>query len=99
MCFCFPSLGEGFGIPVLEAMQCGSPVITANVMALPEVAGEVAILINPHDEDQFKQAILDLYKSESLRKEMSEKGKQRARLFSWDKCVDKMIDVYLKTKN
>jgi len=96
MCFCFPSLVEGFGIPVLEAMQCGSPVITSNVTSLPEVAGDAAILIDPCDEDSFKQAILDLYKNSSLRKEMSEKGKQRAQLFSWDKCVDQMIEVYSK---
>lgn len=94
LCFAFPSLYEGFGLPVLEAMQCGVPVITSNVSSLPEIAGGAALLVDPCDSNSLNQAILNIYNNSSLAKELSEKGINRARDFSWDKCVDKMIQVY-----
>ncbi|OAI50952.1 hypothetical protein AYO37_00605 [Opitutia bacterium SCGC AG-212-L18] len=94
LCFCFPSLYEGFGIPVLEAMQCGAPVITSNVSSLPEVAGDAAILVNPLDTGALCQAFLNLYNDRELCKALSIKGIQHAKSFTWDACVDKMIEVY-----
>lgn len=94
MCYSFPSLYEGFGLPVLEAMQCGAPVITSNVSSLPEIAGDAAIFIDPLDNDAFQNALLKLYKNSGLRKTLSEKGKERATLFPWDKCISKTLAVY-----
>lgn len=94
MCFCFPSLYEGFGLPVLEAMQCGTPIITSNVSSLPEIAGGAACLVNPLNDDEFKQSILDIKNNFILRKTMSEKGLKRASEFSWEKCTNEMIKVY-----
>ena len=99
LCFCFPSLYEGFGIPVLEAMQCGTPVITSNVSSLPEIAGDAAILIDPLDRDALVQAMLNLYKDSNLRKVLSNKGLEQAKKFSWDFCTDKMVEVYKKYSN
>lgn len=94
MCFCFPSLYEGFGLPILEAMQCGAPVITSNVTSLPEIAGDAALLINPKDNEDFQNAGLKLYKDSNLRKSLSEKSKSRAAQFTWEKCVKETIAVY-----
>ncbi|OAI50951.1 hypothetical protein AYO37_00600 [Opitutia bacterium SCGC AG-212-L18] len=94
LCFCFPSLYEGFGIPVLEAMQCGAPVITSNVSSLPEVAGDAAILVDPLDTSALCQAFLNLYNDRELCQILSLKGIQHAKSFTWDACVDKMIEVY-----
>lgn len=99
MCFCFPSLYEGFGLPVLEAMKCGAPVITSNVTSLPEIAGNAALLINPTDNEDFQNAVLKLYKSSSLRKSFSAKSKQRAAYFTWEKSVKQTIDIYEQLKN
>lgn len=93
-CFCFPSLYEGFGIPVLEAMQCGAPVITSNVSSLPEIAGDAAILIDPLDKDALCQSFLNIYKDPNLRQSLATMGIQQAKKFSWDACVEKMIEGY-----
>lgn len=93
-CYSFPSLYEGFGLPVLEAMQCGTPVITSNVSSLPEIAGDSALLIDPCCNDSFQNALFSLYKNSTLRKTLSEKGKKRAALFSWEKCINKTLAVY-----
>lgn len=97
LCFCFPSLYEGFGIPVLEAMQCGAPVITSNVSSLPEVAGNAALLVDPLNKDDLCQAVINLYNDPDLRQLLSNKGFEQAKKFSWDACVDKMIEVYKKS--
>ena len=85
MAFLFPSLYEGFGLPPLEAMQCGTPVITSNISSLPEVVGEAAIKINPKDEDALSQAMLDIYKKVDLRQELSMLSLERAKMFNWQK--------------
>jgi len=90
----FPSLYEGFGLPVLEAMQCGAPVITSNTTSLPEVAGDAAILIKPTDEDALCQSMLDLLRDESLRLKLRRKGLERAALFSWERCADSTVAAY-----
>jgi glycosyltransferase involved in cell wall biosynthesis len=92
--FAFPSLDEGFGMPVLEAMAAGTPVITSNRSALPEVAGEAALLVNPEDADAIGQAMRDLTQSDERRQDLARRGMARARLFPWDKAVIKTWEVY-----
>ncbi len=92
--FVYPSLYEGFGLPVLEAMACGTPVITSNVSSLPEVAGDAAILIDPRDSASLAKNIAKLLADAGLRKAFSEKGLERAKHFGWDKCAQQTLDVY-----
>ncbi len=94
MMFIYPSLYEGFGLPPLEAMQCGVPVIAANSTSIPEVVGDAGILVDPLDINEISDSIYTLYNSESLRKEFRERGLQRAKLFSWTKCADDTVNVY-----
>lgn len=94
--FIFPSLLEGFGLPVLEAMQCGVPVISSNATSLPEVYGEAAIAINPTKKEELIKAIENLYSNDNLRKQYIEKGLEQAKKFTWEKTVDIMVNEYLK---
>jgi len=94
MFFIYPSLYEGFGLPPLEAMKCGTPVITSNNSSLPEVVGDAGIMINPKSEKQLVDAIYKLYKDEDLRKELNKKGLKQAEMFSWEKTVNKMIKKF-----
>src|SRR4029079_4127564 len=71
LAFVYPSFCEGFGLPPLEAMQCGTPVIASNATSLPEVVGDAGILLDPTDEDGLCRAVLDLYRNERLRRDMS----------------------------
>jgi len=93
--FTFISQYEGFGMPPLEAMQAGTPVITSNNSSLPEVVGDAAIMIDYNSEEQCIKAFEDLYFNEDLRKQYIEKGLERAKLFSWEKTVDKMTKVMI----
>jgi glycosyltransferase involved in cell wall biosynthesis len=81
----FPSLWEGFGLPVLEAMACGTPVITSNISSLPEVAGDAAILINPYNTGEITAAMQAVVNDSSLRSHLSTQGITRAKQFSWEK--------------
>ncbi|MDO8735163.1 MAG: glycosyltransferase family 1 protein, partial [Elusimicrobiota bacterium] len=92
--FVFPSLYEGFGLPILEAMACGTPVITSDVYSMPEVAGDAAIMVNPEKISEITAAILKIVKDENLRKSLIEKGFQRAKLFNWEKTARKTLEVY-----
>lgn len=92
--FLYPSLYEGFGLPPLEAMQCGMPVITSNVASIKEVVGDAAIKVPPTDADALCQAILSITTSETLRSELSEKGLKQASLFSWDKFIAQHVALY-----
>jgi glycosyltransferase involved in cell wall biosynthesis len=92
--FAFPSLDEGFGMPVLEAMAAGTPVLTSNRSALPEVAGDAGMLVDPEDQEALGQALRDLTRREDLRQEFSRRGRERARLFTWEKAVRETWDVY-----
>jgi glycosyltransferase involved in cell wall biosynthesis len=94
MVFAFPSLDEGFGMPLLEAMAAGTPVVTSNRSALPEVAGEAALLVAPEDTAALADALRDLTESESLRAELARRGAARAREFTWEKAVRQTWDVY-----
>ena len=94
LAFVYPSLYEGFGLPPLEAMQCGTPVITSNTSSLPEVVGDAGIVINPTNSDDLCQAMLDLINNSTLRHQLSQKGLDRATQFSWIKCAEETIKVY-----
>jgi glycosyltransferase involved in cell wall biosynthesis len=90
----FPSIHEGFGLPPLEAMQCGTPVITSNTSSLPEVAGDAAILVSPTDADALCAAMLSLYRSPELRAGMRVKSLAQAKKFSWEKCARDTLAAY-----
>lgn len=94
--FVFPSLYEGFGLPVLEAMQCGTPVIASNTTALPEVAGDAGLLIDPTDSEALCQAMLALVNDDQLRISLSQKGLERSKLFSWERCAEQTVGLYRK---
>jgi glycosyltransferase involved in cell wall biosynthesis len=92
--FAYPSLYEGFGIPVLEAMMCGIPVLTSEVAALPEVVGDCALLVPPTDTDAMSKALLRLLESDTLRADLAARGLRRAAQFSWDRCARETLAVY-----
>ncbi len=92
--FAFPSLDEGFGMPLLEAMAAGVPIVTSNCSALPEVAGEAALLVDPRDTKALGGALLRLAGDENLRRELIQKGRERTALFTWEKAVRQTWDVY-----
>ena len=92
--FLFPSIHEGFGLPVLEAMACGAPVITSNATALPEVAGDAALLVNPHDETEFLKALLRIVEDRSFRQTLIAKGLKQANRFTWQRTARETLAVY-----
>ncbi len=91
--FVFPSLYEGFGLPVLEAMACGTPVLCSNVSSLPEVAGDAALLVDPLDVRSIAEAMNHLLQEEGLRTQLVERGFRQARQFSWDRCARETLAV------
>jgi glycosyltransferase involved in cell wall biosynthesis len=93
-CFCYPSLMEGFGLPVLEAFNCGCPVIAADNSSIPEVAGEAAVLLDANDHQGWVTAIQRLATETTFADDYRLKGQKRAMLFSWEKCAKQTIDVY-----
>jgi glycosyltransferase involved in cell wall biosynthesis len=92
--FCFPSLYEGFGLPVLEAMACGTPVVTSNSSSLPEVAGDGAILVDPNNVDEIAHAMQRILEDPELARDLRRRGLQRAAQFSWEKTAKETIAVY-----
>jgi glycosyltransferase involved in cell wall biosynthesis len=97
--FVYPSLYEGFGLPPLEAMQCGTPVITSNTSSLPEVVGDAGIMVNPYDVDELANKMYEVLTNGGLREELSKKGLERAKLFSWKKCAEEHLKVYEEVYN
>lgn len=94
--FIYPSLYEGFGLPPLEAMACGTPVIVSSVASLPEVCGDAAIYVEPTDYIDIKNKILVIAKDEKLREELSQKSKAQAAFFSWEKSAIEHFEVFEK---
>lgn len=92
--FVYPSLYEGFGFPVAQAMAAGTPVITSNTSCLPEVAGEGAMFVDPHSSAELRSSIERLLESASLRSQLSSRGKDRASQFRWDVCARKSLEFF-----
>ncbi len=92
--FAYPSLYEGFGLPVLEAMQCGIPVLTSNVSALPEITGDAALLVSPTDVEEIAHGLTRLLEHEELRTALRARGYLRAQGFSWERCARETLAVY-----
>ena len=97
--FAFPSLDEGFGMPVLEAMGRGAAVVTSNTSAMPEVAEDAALLVDPHDEEDITDALMRLAVEDELRATLVERGRVRVREFTWDRAVGETWDVYKKLRS
>jgi alpha-1,3-rhamnosyl/mannosyltransferase len=92
----WPSLNEGFGLPVLEAFAAGLPVITSNTTSLPEVAGDAALLVNPENVGEIAEAMQTVSSNESLQNDLRTRGRARAKQFTWDRTARQTIEVYRK---
>ena len=97
MMFVYPSLYEGFGLPVLEAMKCGCPVITSNLSSLPEVIGEAGVKINPNNDEEMIKAFEKMYYDNFYRELCIERGLIRSKLFSWQKTTSELLE-FIETK-
>ena len=92
--FLYPSLRESFGIPLLEAMACGTPVITSNTSSMPEIGGSEAILVNPEDPDDIMRNMLRLEEDDQFYRKQEEVGILRAQQFSWEQTAEQLLDLY-----
>lgn len=92
--FVFPSLYEGFGLPPLEAMASGTPVVTSNVSSLPEVAGDAALLVDPYDPNAIADGMYEVLTNQAVRQRLKEMGLARARQFSWEASARRVRDIY-----
>ncbi len=94
LCLAFPSLYEGFGLPILESMACGTPVITSNISSLPEVAGDAATIINPYDVEELAHSIGQLIQNQNLRETLIKRGYERAGEFTWENSARQLRQIY-----
>ena len=90
----FVTLNEGFGVPIIEAMACGTPVITSSVTAMPEVAGDAALIVDPHNPDTLAAAFALVAQDATLRKELTRRGLIRCRFFTWEKLIEKTFSLF-----
>jgi glycosyltransferase involved in cell wall biosynthesis len=93
-CLAYPSLAEGFGLPILEAMACGTPVLTSQCSAMAEVAGEAALLVDPRRTDAIAEGLVRLLTEGPLRDELVQRGLDRARTFTWERTALATEAVY-----
>ena len=96
--FVYPSLYEGFGLPILEAMACGCPVVTSNVSSMPEIAGEAAVLVNPEKVEDIARGIKEVIGDKEIRDKLVKKGIERAKQFSWEKTARETIKIYQEAR-
>jgi glycosyltransferase involved in cell wall biosynthesis len=96
LAFVFPSLFEGFGLPILEAMACGVPVITSNTSSMPEVAGNAALLIDPESVEDIKNSMKKIAENSAFREDLIKKGLKQVQKFSWEKCAAETLDLLLE---
>jgi glycosyltransferase involved in cell wall biosynthesis len=92
--FVFPSLYEGFGLPPLEAMAQGTPVVTSNVSSLPEVVGDAAVLVHPENVFDIAHGVQQVLLDPELRRELRERGQRQLARFSWERSVDQVLELY-----
>lgn len=92
--FVYPSLYEGFGLPPLEAMACGCPVISSNTSSLPEVVGDASSMIDPYNIEELAKTIYDVLTDNMLREDKIRKGLERKKLFSWEKCAEEYLKIF-----
>jgi glycosyltransferase involved in cell wall biosynthesis len=92
--FAFPSFLEGFGVPPIEAMACGAPVITSNTSSLPEVVGDAALLVDPHNTGELSAAMMRILQDKALQEELRQKGYERVKQYTWTVSARKMLSVY-----
>ena len=96
--FTFPSLYEGFGMPVLEAMACGTPVLTSNISALPEVVGEAGLLVDPTSTDAITASLGRMLEDEPFRRELAQHARERSRIFNWQQVAQQTLEVYRQVR-
>jgi len=92
--FCYPSLYEGFGFPPLEAAACGTPVLTSNRSSIPEIMNDAALLVNPESIEEISRGLVRLFRDDGLRKDLIERGQERASMFNWKKTALKTLAIY-----
>jgi alpha-1,3-rhamnosyl/mannosyltransferase len=92
----YPSLSEGFGLPVLEAMACGTPVIAARIPPIVEIAGDAALLVNPHDAEDIAEGLVRVLEDSCLRRDLARRGLAQAAKFSWERTATGTLSAYAK---
>ena len=94
--FVFPTFYEGFGMPILEAQACGIPVVTGNTSSIPEIVGSSAVMVDPNNVEEIKEAIIKVYQEKALREKLIMQGFDNVKRFSWEKSVKETVEVYEK---